>query len=244
MQAQISMMESVISDSVELVDLKQQAQAHLSKMQASLTATEKAEQTEQQQLITLMQKMQERMALLETQATTYKQKLFQQRASSLTDVLTKLPNRMAYEEKIAIEVAQFKATNTPLTLAILDIDLFKKINDKYGHSVGDKTLQVIASNIRKTFDPNVFVGRWGGEEFICVFPGITLNEAFALIEKVRIKVSSLPFMFKGQRVTVTISSGAAEFSGKSNAQTVFDLADQHLYSAKENGRNQTVIVKP
>lgn len=241
MQAQISAMESVVSDSAELDSLKSEAQRYLETMQASISKNQKEEVAEQDKLHTLLTKMHERIAELEAQAYQYQQKLFKQRANALADQLTKLPNRMAYEEKLARELKLMETNSSALTIAIIDVDHFKKINDQYGHSVGDKTLQVIASNIRKHIDKNCFVARWGGEEFVCLLPEHNLESSFDVLERVREKIASLPFKFKGERVQVTVSIGIAQYEDTKNVAQTFELADKRLYNAKSNGRNKTII---
>jgi diguanylate cyclase (GGDEF)-like protein len=209
-------------------------------MQASLKASAAAEQKEQAATINMMKKMQERVLALEAEASAYKQKLFTQRVTALSDQLTKLPNRMAYEEKAQFEVQRAQKTGSPLCIAIIDIDHFKKINDSYGHSVGDKTLQVIAKHIRQYLPKEDFVARWGGEEFVMLLPNSSIQQAFAKVELVREKVSALPFKFKGQRVTVTLSCGLSQITQKITLEEAFEKADTLLFKAKDAGRNQTL----
>lgn len=232
---------SVVNDSQQLDELKEQAKQHLDKMQASLKASAVAEQKEQAATINMMKKMQERVVALEAEAGAYKQKLFTQRLAALSDQLTKLPNRMAYEEKAQFEVQRAQKTGSSLCIAIVDIDHFKKINDSYGHSVGDKTLQVIAKHIRQYLPKEDFVARWGGEEFVMLLPNSNIQQAFAKVELVREKVSALPFKFKGQRVTVTLSCGLSEITQKITLEEAFEKADTLLYKAKDAGRNQTLF---
>lgn len=232
--------ELVVSDSQQLDELKEQAKQHLDKMQASLKASAVAEQKEQAATISMMKKMQERVVALEAEASSYKQKLFTQRVAALSDQLTKLPNRMAYEEKAQFEVQRAQKTGSPLCIAIIDIDHFKKINDAYGHSVGDKTLQVIAKHIRQYLPKEDFVARWGGEEFVMLLPNSSIEQAFAKVELVREKVSALPFKFKGQRVTVTLSCGLSQITQNITLEEAFEKADSLLYKAKDAGRNKTL----
>jgi diguanylate cyclase (GGDEF)-like protein len=237
---QISVMEGVVKDSDALDDLKLQATAHLEKMQVSLAKSAKAEQQEQKATIALMKQMQKRVEELEAEAVTHKQKLFTQRSAALSDQLTKLPNRMAYEEKVQLEVQQAKEKGHNLCIGIMDIDHFKKINDTYGHTVGDKTLQVIAKHIRQYLPADDFVARWGGEEFVLLLPSTSLEKAYEKIEIIRKKVAGLPFKFKGERVSVTISCGLSQIGNKITLEQAFEQADTYLYKAKEAGRNKTI----
>jgi diguanylate cyclase (GGDEF)-like protein len=233
-------MEDVVKDSEALDDLKVQAKAHLEKMHASLAQSAKAEQQEQKATIALMKQMQARVEELEAEAVTHKQKLFTQRSAALSDQLTKLPNRMAYEEKVQLEVQQSKQKGHDLCIGIMDIDHFKKINDTYGHTVGDKTLQVIAKHIRQYLPADDFVARWGGEEFVLLLPKTSLEKAYEKIEVIRKKVAGLPFKFKGERVSVTISCGLSEIGANISLEQAFEQADTYLYKAKEDGRNKTI----
>ncbi|PKG99969.1 GGDEF domain-containing protein [Paraglaciecola sp. MB-3u-78] len=238
---QIVVLESFISDSQQLTELKEQAKLSLHKMQASLELSALADQKEQVVTIAQIKKMQERVAALESEASTYKQKLDTQRKAALSDQLTKLPNRIAYEEKAQFEVQQAQRNATPLCIGIIDIDHFKKINDAYGHSVGDKTLQVIAKHIRQYLPKEDFVARWGGEEFVMLLPNSSLEEAFAKVEIMRKKVSALPYKFKEQRVTVTLSCGLCQITQESPLEEAFEIADSFLFKAKDAGRNQTIF---
>jgi diguanylate cyclase (GGDEF)-like protein len=238
---QMTVMETIVSNSKQLNELQEQAKQHLDKMQASLDASAEADKREQTATIEIMKKMQERAIALESETVSYKQMLFTQRAATLSDQLTKLPNRMAYEEKAQFEVAQAKIAGTPLCIGIVDIDHFKKVNDAYGHSVGDKTLQVIAKHIRQYLPKEDFVARWGGEEFIVLLPDTSLEDAFAKVEVMRKKISALPFKFKGERINVTLSCGLSQITQDITLEEAFEKADSFLFKAKDAGRNQTIF---
>ncbi len=238
MRKQITAIEATLADSQKVEDLKRETQTHLSKMQASLKSSEADERAEQEKMIALLESMQKRLTELEDKAQGYKQKLLDQRINAMTDTLTKLPNRMAYEEKIASAFELSKSNKSKLCMAILDIDHFKRINDKYGHSVGDKTLQIIATQIKKNLSTTDFVARWGGEEFIVLMPDSDTDECFSRLDAMREKISQLPFMFKGNRVSVTVSIGLTDIAEHANIESAFEQSDELLYLAKEKGRNQ------
>lgn len=241
MREQIDAIESALGDSQRIEDLKREAQSKLEDMQSSINACEADERTEQKKMIALLDSMQKRITELESKASNYKQKLIDQRVMTMTDTLTKLPNRMAYEEKIENEFAKARARNTSLCMALVDIDHFKRINDKYGHSVGDKTLQIIATQIKSNLAPTDFIARWGGEEFVILLPNTDLDESFERLEVMREKIAKLPFMFKGARVSVTISVGLINAKQALSVEAAFESVDKLLYQAKQSGRNQTVM---
>lgn len=239
MKAQISAMETAISDTHQIDDLKKHTTEYLAKLQNSLQMSELEERAEQEKVISLLQSMQKRLEELETKADQYKAKLLQQRINSMIDTLTKLPNRMAYDERAELEFTKVKQADKSVFMAILDIDHFKRINDKYGHSVGDKTLQIIANHIRKLIDKEDFLSRWGGEEFVALLFDESQQSALDKLESLREKIAKLPFMFKGNRVSVTVSIGLTSVASHNTINDAFDVADKLLYEAKDGGRNQT-----
>lgn len=239
MKAQISEMQNAISSKDEITDIKQLSKSYLAKMQNSLQMSELEDRAEQDKVVALLQSMQKRVDELEQKADTYKTKLLQQRVNSLTDTLTKLPNRMAYEEKVKAAFKRVKQDNSSAFMAIFDIDHFKQINDKFGHSVGDKTLQIIATQLRKLLDSSDFLARWGGEEFVAILFDDSQALAMQKLEALRLKIAALPFVFKGTKVNITLSIGLSNFSAHQSIYSAFDEADKQLYRAKESGRNQT-----
>tara|TARA_Y100000031_G_C8198223_1_gene374841 strand:- start:126 stop:890 length:765 start_codon:yes stop_codon:yes gene_type:complete len=154
------------------------------------------------------------------------------------DPLTCLYNRRSYENVIESEVARSKRYNLPMSLILFDIDYFKKINDKYGHKMGDKVLinlaKVIIESIRET--DSVF--RVGGEEFAIISPETKAEGAFKLAEKVRNRVENYSFETFNK---MTISLGVAEFYQDITKDNLYKQADQALYLAKNRGRNRTEV---
>lgn len=184
---------------------------------------------------------QSRINKLESEAEEYKERLTEQKFKSLQDSLTRLPNRAAFEERLELEFQRWQRYGTPLAIAITDIDHFKKINDTYGHIAGDKTLQVIASMLKKSLRGTDFVARYGGEEFVMLFPQTEISAILEPLEKARKRIQSIPFKFKNNDITITVSIGAASFNEHDTISSVFERADKALYSAKKTGRNKVII---
>ena len=131
---------------------------------------------------------------------------------------------------------------TPLTISMLDIDLFKNINDTHGHTVGDEVLRSLAGELRQQIRHPDTIGRYGGEEFLIVLPHSTLKAAIEQAQRLCEKVRSLEIVVGDQILSVTISIGVAQYrSEKEDWQTFLSRADRALYQAKNYGRDQWVV---
>ena len=158
---------------------------------------------------------------------------------AITDKLTKLYNRHKFYEIATHEIERSKRYKRPLSLIIFDIDHFKKINDTYGHDVGDYVLQELAKLIKKHIRKQDFAFRWGGEEFIILLPETDAQGAMKLAEKLRRIIESHTFKKVGQ---VTISLGVTEYSSSDkDIDEVVKRADNALYLSKKNGRNRATL---
>ncbi|MDF1830585.1 GGDEF domain-containing protein [Cycloclasticus pugetii] len=175
---------------------------------------------------------------MELQVQELKLSLIQAHEEALVDVLTGVANRRAFDERIRLEYERWKRNAEPLVLAVLDIDRFKKINDTYGHSVGDKVLCTISQLINKQVRESDFFGRIGGEEFAVIFTGSDLDSGLKRLEQFRKSVEDCKFGYQGKRLTITMSVGCAEFAPGDTVSDVYGRADQALYKAKSLGRNQ------
>ncbi len=158
------------------------------------------------------------------------------------DFLTKLINRRAFDEILQEEFERTKRYGGTFSLAMLDIDFFKKVNDKYGHVAGDKTLQLIAKLLREQTRVNDSVGRFGGEEFIILLPQTAMDKARILMEKIRKKVQDSTIIRDGNKIKVTISIGVGEVNLPSETtEKLIKRVDAALYQAKKSGRNLVIV---
>ena len=151
------------------------------------------------------------------------------------DRLTGTWNRRRLEETIASEMERFRRYNQPLCLLIIDIDSFKKVNDRHGHLIGDEVLTVLAKTIQSTLRVTDSLTRWGGEEFVVLSPGTTLSAMLLLAERLRERVARTDFP---SVKTITVSIGVAECLRSETWESWFRRADTALYRAKAGGRNQ------
>lgn len=161
-----------------------------------------------------------------------------------TDEVTGLPNRRAVTESLREHMALSRRAGLPLSLAFVDIDHFKRINDAYGHLAGDSALQLIAGALRVAVRESDRVGRFGGEEFLIVMPSTALKEAREPLERLREGVARLDWSSIGLDIQATVTIGAAQYAPGETLEALVRRADLALYLGKETGRNRVVLNPP
>lgn len=161
---------------------------------------------------------------------------------SLTDELTGLYNRRAITEHLKQNLIESQRHQQPVSILLLDLDFFKRINDQFGHPIGDKALQVVALTLQSMLRKMDQVGRYGGEEFLIVLDATNLEQAMLVAERCRVAISHAYLSDnKGQEIALTASFGVSCSQQLGYDQHVLiQQADQHLYDAKHRGRNQVV----
>ena len=157
---------------------------------------------------------------------------------SKEDFLTKLYNKRALDEIIEMKEGEFKRYGHNYTVVMMDLDHFKNVNDTYGHDAGDAVLAAFAKILKLKCRTVDIVGRFGGEEFLAVLSETDTKGGVIFAEKVRKHVQKARFMYKGERIEVTVSSGVSERARHVSAQAVINSADEYLYKAKHDGRNR------
>ena len=162
------------------------------------------------------------------------------RIQATHDALTGVWNRRAIVEMLGTELVRSSRDALPVAVVMADLDHFKRINDTYGHVVGDAVLREAVCRMRTLLRPYDAIGRYGGEEFLVVLPGCTAEDAFRLAERLRIGISQEPMMIPGGTIDVTGSLGVAtsETAGILDATALIQTADTALYRAKAEGRNR------
>ncbi len=152
------------------------------------------------------------------------------------DPLTDIYNHGRIETEISNAIESFNASGQAVSFMMLDIDFFKKVNDKYGHSVGDFVLKAFVKVVKDFIEPYKFaIGRWGGEEFVCVCYGMNSNDLMPVAEGLRKKVEEAEFE---KEIKITCSIGLTEVKKGDTAQIIFDRVDHAMYEAKTGGRNR------
>ena len=174
--------------------------------------------------------------------TDRKKKEMQLFDQATKDPLTKCYNRRQFEELAKNEIQRSRRYNHPFCLFMIDADHFKNVNDTHGHAVGDLVLQALADCCRRTLRESDIVARFGGEEFVILLPEASIENAFRVAERLRIKISKLVVKNEqNQDVQFTVSIGLVSSTVTDDIPEMLKMADESLYVAKENGRNQVVV---
>lgn len=182
--------------------------------------------------------------ILTVKETELKAVLAQADEVSHTDALTFLPNRRQVIKDLQNEVIFSDQYGTPLSISMLDIDHFKKINDTYGHTIGDEVLRTLGSELREHIRYPDTIGRYGGEEFLIVLPHSTLKAASEQAERLCKYVRSLRITAGEQEIAITVSIGVAQYKiQKEDWQAFLNRADAALYRAKNSGRDQWAVAE-
>jgi len=238
---QVDGLQTSVQEAADLDDLKQVLENHLEGLIGTMDQHQKQRDAREQEVAARLKGLSERVAHMEQEAQGFREHLEEQRQKALIDPLTGLPNRAAWSERLEHEIKQWQQHGNTLSLAMLDLDHFKRINDNYGHLAGDKVLKIIATVLRKRLRGSDFIARFGGEEFVLLLPATPPAVGAKLLETLRAAIEACPFHFKGERVTITISMGLATFRAGEHSDLVLKRADQALYRAKNAGRNRVEL---
>jgi diguanylate cyclase len=161
--------------------------------------------------------------------------------AALTDALTGVGNRRAFEGDLA---SLLRPESAPASLVLLDLDRFKQLNDRWGHPVGDAVLRFLGARLREALRPQDRAARYGGEEFALLLPQTTAEVAKSVADRIRAALSGHDFIIRstGERIgLVTVSAGIAEHRGGESSESLVKRADAALYAAKEQGRDRALI---
>lgn len=185
---------------------------------------------QQKALVVQNEQLKEKNALIQRQAEELKE-------LASIDFLTGLSNRREFLRNFQQEEIRFKRTQRHFSIIMIDIDHFKKINDRFGHDCGDMVLKGVAKTIKQSLRDQDIVARWGGEEFICLLPETDMYGACNAAEKMRQGLASTTHDCTTGRVSVTATFGVSLYDGNSTLEACINLADKALYKGKQEGRN-------
>ncbi|MDP6963089.1 MAG: diguanylate cyclase [Planctomycetota bacterium] len=184
--------------------------------------------------------------IIELHKELHRKKLEADKLAS-TDYLTQLRNRRAMWRNLEMDYSRMQREHRPLSAILIDIDYFKKINDRYGHKLGDRVLKTVATTLANSIRGGDYVGRWGGEEFLAVLPGADIIQSAEVAERCRNHIDSLRIKTEnGEVVSLSSSFGVSSIDGadREDSNALLEQADQALYWAKDAGRNRVKIYVP
>ena len=185
----------------------------------------------------IIEQLKQQVKTMEDETEELKEQIEKEKQQTLRDVLTEIPNRLSYDERLNLELANYRRNKNPFVLVVWDIDFFKKVNDNYGHAAGDQVLKLVASILNKNMRETDFIARYGGEEFVSILPATDIKAAQLVTDKLREVIAESNFHFRDEAVNVTVSAGFAEVKDNEEGENLFIRADKALYKAKESGRN-------
>ncbi|MFT4766417.1 MAG: diguanylate cyclase [Oleispira sp.] len=238
LEGQVDRIRSFVNSENDLGELGLSISEHLGLIIQTMHTFSSEESHRETELTEQLRHMQLKLDEMEKLAESAQYAIEEQRKKAMYDALTGLPNRDAYQQRLEQEVQRVKRYGGKLSLMVCDVDLFKRINDAYGHLAGDKVLKIIAKSLQRNLRSTDFIARFGGEEFVALMPETSTNEAKKVAEKMRRKIEESPFNFKKEPVQITVSFGISEFAEGETADEVFSRADKALYEAKNKGRNR------
>lgn len=170
--------------------------------------------------------------------------LDQAQYDALTDPLTRLPNRRGLDVTLPREIARAKRNKSPLCVALIDLDHFKRINDEHGHDAGDRALRHFAQLAKPALRETDMIGRYGGEEFLVVLPDTAVDGAMITLNRLARLLESKPLVVGQVAIVIRFSAGVAAWEVGESVEHVVSRADQAAYAAKRAGRGRTLAAEP
>ena len=237
MKTEIQTIEHGIVNIDNFEELKTSIQSRVVLLRNHVDSFILSEGEKDEEASTIIEQLKQQVKTMEDETESLKEQIEKERQQTLRDVLTEIPNRLSYDERLNLELANYRRNKNPFVLVVWDIDFFKKVNDNYGHAAGDQVLKLVASILNKNMRETDFIARYGGEEFVSILPATDLKAAELVTDKLREIIAASNFHFREEAVKVTVSAGFAEVKENEEGEALFVRADKALYKAKESGRN-------
>jgi len=237
-ESEVSGLRSHVEDANDLEQLKSSVSGRLDVLNQHFEKYQKSDHDRYNQSQKQIQHLNQRLQDMEQESAELRESAEKSRELALKDALTGIWNRQALNENLESEFTRWQRYQKPLSIVIWDIDFFKRVNDNYGHAAGDKVLKTIARIFMQATRDADFIARFGGEEFVGIFPETRLEDALVLANKIRDKVQNSKFHYENKPVPITASAGLATFRPNDTIDDVFKRADAALYRSKETGRNR------
>lgn len=241
MTEQVSDIKISFEDAENILELENLISKSLESITDGITSFDNDRKSLEEESAKTIAALQHELEQTRSETDYLKDNLQQQRNKALTDPLTQLPNRHAYNERLHLEYNRWRRYKKPLSLVIGDIDLFKGINDTHGHIAGDTALKQTAQIIQKSIRGTDFAARFGGEEFVILMPETVLTDATKAVNKMRTLIQDNTIQEGSAIFKLTMSFGVSNFEEGDTFKNVLERADKALYRAKSKGRNQVCV---
>ncbi|MBD8527384.1 diguanylate cyclase [Pseudomarimonas arenosa] len=238
MQGEVRELAQSVRSASDLPALQAQVSQRLRAMQQHLTQFKSREVERAENFRQRAERMSSRVEQLESETRQLQASLAREHANATTDALTGVPNRFAFNQRIALEFKRWKRFGRPLSLVLWDIDRFKAVNDTHGHAAGDQVIKAFAKSLSGSVRETDFLARYGGEEFVMLLIDTPVEMALKVCEKVRESVERMGISSGAAMIRITASAGLACFAAGDEPDQVIERADQALYKAKNGGRNR------
>jgi len=243
-EANVDIIQSTVGDAEEINKLKNDVQDHLTEIRKNVEEYQLAEKEREDMSKQGYAHIIGELARTQKETLMLKEQLHESKQKMLRDPLTGLPNRMAFDERITLEINRCKRNNENICIAMWDLDHFKKVNDTYGHDAGDRVLKLLAKIINTRVRKVDMFSRIGGEEFVLLMPDTSLDNALSLNDQLRDSLANSGFNYDGTPCPITASVGIARIEEYDNSESVMRKADEALYKSKREGRNRCTIYTP
>jgi len=229
-----------IQNQGDMLQLRSQVLGVLDKIQQHVAdhlqgESERIDEAEQQAAA-----LRDKLEALERETFDLRRQVADSQHKAMTDALTGLPNRRAFEDRAEQELARWKRFGEPLALVVWDVDNFKQINDVFGHKAGDRALALIARILHEGMRETDFIARYGGEEFVVLLPGAPQEDALKVANLMRERVANAGMHSHNKPITITLSGGLAMAQADEGIEGLFERADKAMYQAKQSGKNRVV----
>ena len=235
--------QNKVSSADDIDVLKEGISIHLEKIREEVEENDLVEKEKEKTSAESYANITDELSTTQEELAEIKEQLEETKSQLLHDSLTGLYNRLAYEDRVEVEFSRSRRVKSPLCLAMWDIDYFKKVNDNYGHDVGDRVLKAFSDVIMKRVRKTDMFARIGGEEFVLLMPDTSSDVALTLNNELRETFMKCKFSYENTTFSATSSVGIADFTENDTPESVLKKADLALYTSKDTGRNRCTIFK-
>jgi diguanylate cyclase (GGDEF)-like protein len=237
-EIQVEDMKKSAQLSTTLAEFRDLVLLRLASIRSALEEKRRSEALRQERLNEEMDSLNQNLSRMKKEVDQVHEKRKALEKEVLIDSLTGVANRRALKERLKNETYRYQRYNQVFSLLVFDLDRFKSINDQYGHWAGDRCLKEIVKRIKPMLRETDLIGRWGGDEFLMIFPATCLESAVTVAERLRKMIQNTRFVYQKQEIGLTISIGVTQIKeADQTIEMVFNRADKAMYRSKKAGGN-------